>query len=81
MTASVGPVTPAFIPVLIAIVESAASAFSRTRTCTVCGEKETETVSKSTAHQFGNWVVTKEATCTKGGKEKSVCKGRRFFNE
>ena len=33
VTASVGPVTPAFIPVLIAIVESAASAFSRTRTC------------------------------------------------
>ena len=33
VTASVGPVTPAFIPVIIAIVESAASAFSQARTC------------------------------------------------
>ena len=47
---------------------------TRTRTCTSCGKKETESIPKSTAHKFGDWEVVKEATCTKGGKEKCYCK-------
>ena len=44
----------------------------KTRTCSVCGEKQTESIDK-VAHKWGEWKVTKEATCTEDGERTRTC--------
>ena len=44
----------------------------KTRTCAVCGEKQTESIDK-VAHKWGEWKVTKEATCTEDGERTRTC--------
>ncbi len=45
----------------------------RTRKCSICGKKESETT-KKVEHDWSKWKVTKQATCsTKGSRERS-CK-------
>ena len=46
---------------------------SRARTCIVCGSQQTESISKSTAHQYGDWAVTRAATCTSEGVRTRTC--------
>ena len=45
---------------------------SRTRTCTLCGAKDKESI-KATGHSWGKWKVTKEATCAKKGERTRKC--------
>jgi len=45
---------------------------SRTRTCTLCGAKDKESI-KATGHSWGKWKVTKEATCAKKGERTRTC--------
>lgn len=47
---------------------------SKTRTCSICGHKETQTIS-ALGHAFGSWVTTKEATCTEKGTKMRRCFG------
>lgn len=44
----------------------------KTRTCSICGKKETEKI-KATGHSWGKWKVTKEATCAKKGERTRKC--------
>ena len=47
---------------------------SKSRHCTVCGEKTEITEIPSTGeHSFGEWEVTKTATCTAAGEETATC--------
>ena len=43
-----------------------------TYTCTGCGEKKTEVI-HATGHKFGDYEVTKEATCTEDGVKTAKC--------
>ena len=45
---------------------------TETRTCTVCGETETQTLSL-TAHSWGDWTVTTKPTCTVDGVKTHKC--------
>ena len=45
---------------------------SQKRSCTVCGNTETQTI-KATGHKYGSWTVTKAATCTEDGSQKRSC--------
>ena len=45
----------------------------RERTCSVCGYKETESISKFGNHTFGDWVVTSNPTCTSTGTKTRTC--------
>ena len=45
---------------------------SKTRTCSVCGETETQTIGKL-GHKAGEWEVKTEATCTAKGEEVQKC--------
>ena len=45
----------------------------RTRTCSICGKKETDTI-KKTGHEWGKWKVTEEATCSEEGTRVRTCK-------
>ena len=42
------------------------------RTCSACGETETQTI-PATGHSFGEWTVTTPATCTKDGVKTRTC--------
>ena len=44
----------------------------KTRTCSACGETETQTI-PATGHSFGEWTVTTPATCTVDGVESRTC--------
>ena len=44
-----------------------------THTCSVCGSGYTDSFVEVTGHSTTVWTVVKEATCTKDGKEESVC--------
>ena len=44
----------------------------KTRTCSACGETETQTI-PATGHSFGEWTVTTPATCTEDGVESRTC--------
>ena len=45
-----------------------------TRTCTICGEKETRAVAAlNHIHQWGVWTQTTPPTCTEAGEETMVC--------
>ena len=46
---------------------------SKERTCSRCGNKETQTI-PATGHSYGEWTVTKEATGTEAGIKERVCK-------
>ena len=42
--------------------------------CSVCGTViKAQTVIKATGHKYGNWTVTKAATCTEAGSQKRSC--------
>ena len=43
-----------------------------TYTCTGCGEKKTEVI-HATGHKFGDYEVTKEATCEAEGEQTRKC--------
>ena len=45
---------------------------SEERVCSVCGEKETNTLT-ATGHKFCSWKTTKAATCTAKGTQERVC--------
>ena len=45
---------------------------SKTRTCSVCGTKETQTL-KAAGHKVSSMKVTKEPTCTATGTESGTC--------
>lgn len=45
---------------------------SKTRTCSVCGTTEKETI-KATGHQVPSYKTTKEATCTASGTKSGTC--------
>lgn len=47
----------------------------RTRTCTVCGKIEEETIKATGKHTFGAWNVIKNATCAADGKRNHTCTG------
>lgn len=47
---------------------------SRTKICSVCGAKETETIKATGNHTWGGWVITKEATATEEGVMTRTCK-------
>lgn len=47
----------------------------RTRTCTVCGKIEEETIKATGVHTFGAWKVIKNATCAADGKRSHTCTG------
>lgn len=47
----------------------------RTRTCTVCGKIEEETIKATGIHTFGAWKVIKNATCAADGKRSHTCTG------
>lgn len=43
-------------------------------TCSVCGETLiAQEVIPSKGHSYGEWIVTKEATCTAAGSQESIC--------
>ena len=44
----------------------------RTRTCSVCGEKETRAIDRL-PHTWSLWNVTREATCTETGMRERTC--------
>ena len=44
-----------------------------THTCTVCGDSYIDSYVNTTGHKFGNWFVTKAATCTEDGQEQRDC--------
>ena len=44
----------------------------KTRTCSACGETETQTI-PATGHSFGEWTVTTPATCTEDGVKTRTC--------
>lgn len=45
-----------------------------TKTCTVCGEKQTETKKLNpTGHTWGEWTTVKQPTATEAGSEKRLC--------
>ncbi|MBR2889163.1 MAG: Ig-like domain-containing protein [Oscillospiraceae bacterium] len=44
-----------------------------THTCSVCGNSYVDSYVNATGHKFGNWVVTKNATCTENGQERQDC--------
>ena len=44
-----------------------------THTCTLCGDSYVDSYVNPTGHKFGNWVVTKNATCTENGQERRDC--------
>ena len=43
------------------------------RTCSVCGEKETQEIAKLTTHKAGAWEVIKEAACEVAGSKVQKC--------
>ena len=45
----------------------------QTRTCSVCGEEETQPVAKSTTHTFSDWKTTTPATCKDEGVQTRIC--------
>lgn len=47
----------------------------RTRTCTVCGKVEEESIPVTGKHTFGAWNIIKNATCTATGKRSHTCTG------
>ncbi len=49
------------------------TAGSKTRTCTVCGYKETAKISATGSHTYGSWTTTKSATCVATGSKKRTC--------
>ena len=49
------------------------AAGEETRTCTVCGSKETRAIEKLDDHSFGEWVVKKAAGCVDDGAQERVC--------
>ncbi|MBR2889378.1 MAG: leucine-rich repeat protein, partial [Oscillospiraceae bacterium] len=50
-----------------------------THTCTVCGDSYVDSYVNPTGHKFGNWVVTKEATCTEDGQERRDCANCDYY--
>lgn len=42
--------------------------------CSVCGETKETQISNPLGHDYGEWKVTKEPTCTKYGTKKRICK-------
>ena len=44
-----------------------------TYTCTICGESYTDDKTDALGHDFGEWVVDKEATCEEEGRRTRVC--------
>ena len=45
----------------------------RSRTCTICGNKESEAIEK-TDHDLTDWIVKKSADCTESGSKIKKCK-------
>ena len=45
---------------------------SKTRTCSVCNETESEEMPLA-EHSYGEWQVTEKATCTEDGEQKRTC--------
>lgn len=45
----------------------------RTYTCLDCEKTKEEAIAKTTEHTYGNWETSREATCSRGGKEISAC--------
>ena len=43
------------------------------RSCTECGEKETETIKATGKHEFRAWELVTAATCTEAGEEERLC--------
>lgn len=41
--------------------------------CTRCNHEKISSVTKATGHEYGEWVVIKEATCTQDGSRERVC--------
>ena len=46
----------------------------RTRTCTLCGETQSEEIDKI-PHDYSAWIVRRQPTCTKEGEMFRTCKG------
>lgn len=42
--------------------------------CSVCGETKETQISDPLGHDYGEWKVTKEPTCTEYGTKKRICK-------
>lgn len=42
--------------------------------CSVCGETKETQISDPLGHDYGEWKITKEPTCTKYGTKKHICK-------
>lgn len=42
--------------------------------CSVCGETKETQISDPLGHDYGEWKITKEPTCTKYGTKKRICK-------
>ena len=45
----------------------------RTYTCSICNDKYTEAIAKTTTHNFGSWTTTKAATCAAEGTKTRKC--------
>ena len=43
------------------------------RSCTVCGERETQIIAKTEDHAFGGWYVKYQTSCRAGGMEERIC--------
>ncbi|MGN0441313.1 MAG: dockerin type I domain-containing protein [Acutalibacteraceae bacterium] len=48
------------------------SSGTKTRICSICGNKETQTIA-ATGHSYGSWVTTTTATCTSSGTKTRTC--------
>ena len=44
-----------------------------THACSKCGDSYVDSYVNATGHKYGNWTVTKEATCTEDGTERRDC--------
>ena len=42
--------------------------------CTICGEAGYRKINATGIHEYGDWEVSEEATCTRNGEEKRKCK-------
>lgn len=53
-------------------VATCTTAGTRTRTCSICGTTDTQTIA-ATEHIFGSWTITTNATCTAAGAKSRTC--------
>ena len=50
-----------------------------THTCSVCGDSYTDAPAAALDHDFGDWAVTKPASCTEAGQQRRSCSRCDYF--